>query len=96
MNHFSTSFEKTKACMLQHPAIPLSLFPVGTHWHDLVEDQVEQTEGQLEEDEQKFHKKLLNDEAQLEDKLDNLQVCRHWWKVSSLTAKLLVSFLHWV
>jgi len=31
-------------------------------------------EGQLEQDEQKFHEKLLDDEAQLEDKLDNLQL----------------------
>jgi len=31
-----TSFEQTKACTLQHPAIPLSLFLVGTHWHGLV------------------------------------------------------------
>ena len=65
-------------------------------WPRHIEDQVEQTEGQLEQDEQKFHKKVLDDEAQLEDKLDNLQVCRHWWKVSSLAAKLLVSFPHWV
>ena len=57
-------------------------------WPRHIEDQVEQTEGQLEQDEQKFHKKLLDDEAQLEDKLDNLQVCRLWWKVSSLAAKL--------
>ena len=38
-------------------------------------DQVEQSEEQLEQDEQKFHKKLLDDQTQLEDKLDTLQVC---------------------
>lgn len=37
-------------------------------------DQIELTETQMEQDESKFHKKLLDDQTQLEDKLDTLQV----------------------
>ena len=44
-------------------------------WPRRIVDQVEQSEEQLEQDEQKFHKKLLDDQTQLEDKLDTLQVC---------------------
>ena len=46
-------------------------------WPRRIVDQVEQSEEQLEQDEQKFHKKLLDDQTQLEDKLDTLQVLCH-------------------
>ncbi len=37
-------------------------------------DQMEQTEEQIEADQEKFHKKLLDDQMQLEDRLDSLQM----------------------
>jgi len=37
-------------------------------------DQIAQTEIQLDTDQEKFHKKLLDDQVQLEDKLDTLQM----------------------
>ena len=37
-------------------------------------DQIEQTEIQLNTDQEKFHKKLLDDQIQLEDRLDTLQM----------------------
>ena len=37
-------------------------------------DQIEQTEIQLNTDQEKFHKKLLDDKVQLEDRLDTLQM----------------------
>ncbi len=43
-------------------------------WNKRIIDQIETTETQLEQDEQKFHKKLIDDQTQLEDKLDTLQV----------------------
>lgn len=43
-------------------------------WSRRIIEQVETTETQLENDEQKFHKKLLDDQTQLEDKMDTLQV----------------------
>ena len=43
-------------------------------WPRKILDQIEMTENQMEQDEQKFHKKLIDDQAQLEDKLDTLQV----------------------
>ena len=69
------------------PLLPLSLLPFLSPlpslflswdtlaWPRRIVDQVEQSEEQLEQDEQKFHKKLLDDQTQLEDKLDTLQVC---------------------
>ena len=36
--------------------------------------QIEQTEIQLNTDQEKFHKKLLDDQVQLEDRLDTLQM----------------------
>ena len=43
-------------------------------WNKRIMDQIELTETQMEQDESKFHKKLLDDQTQLEDKLDTLQV----------------------
>jgi hypothetical protein len=43
-------------------------------WPRKVLDQIDMTENQMEQDEQKFHKKLIDDQTQLEDKLDTLQV----------------------
>ena len=43
-------------------------------WPRKVLDQIDITENQMEKDEQKFHKKLIDDQTQLEDKLDTLQV----------------------
>jgi len=43
-------------------------------WNKKILDQIELTETQMENDEQKFHKKLIDDQTQLEDKLDTLQV----------------------
>ena len=37
-------------------------------------DQIEQTEIQLNTDQEKFHKKLLDDQVQLEDRLDTVQM----------------------
>ncbi len=37
-------------------------------------DQLAQTEIQLDTDQEKFHKKLLDDQVQLEDRLDTLQM----------------------
>ena len=55
---------------------PIFVFSWDTlAWPRRIVDQVEQSEEQLEQDEQKFHKKLLDDQTQLEDKLDTLQVC---------------------
>lgn len=44
-------------------------------WPSKITDQIELTEQQLEQDEQKFQKKLLDDQTQLEDRLDSVQVC---------------------
>ncbi len=44
-------------------------------WPFKITDQIEQTEEQLEQDQQKFQKKLLDDETQLDDRLDTVQVC---------------------
>ena len=46
-------------------------------WPRKVVDQIESTEQQLEQDEQRFQKKLLDDQTQLDDKLDTLQVHTH-------------------
>ena len=43
-------------------------------WPRKILDQIDITENQMEQDEQKFHKKLIDDQTQLEDKLDTLQV----------------------
>ena len=43
-------------------------------WPSKISDQVETQEEQLEQDQQKFQKKLLDDQTQLDDKLDSLQV----------------------
>lgn len=43
-------------------------------WPRKIYDQIEITENQMEQDEQKFNKKLVDDQTQLEDKLDTLQV----------------------
>ena len=43
-------------------------------WPCKILDQIDITENQMEQDEQKFHKKLIDDQTQLEDKLDTLQV----------------------
>lgn len=45
-------------------------------WPRKVMDQIDITENQMEQDEQKFHKKLIDDQTQLEDKLDTLQVSK--------------------
>ena len=45
-------------------------------WPRKVLDQIDITENQMEQDEQKFHKKLIDDQTQLEDKLDTLQVSK--------------------
>ena len=43
-------------------------------WPHKITDQIEATEEQLCQDEQKFQKKLLDDQTQLEDRLDTVQV----------------------
>lgn len=43
-------------------------------WPHKILDQIDITENQMEKDEKKFHKKLIDDQTQLEDKLDTLQV----------------------
>ena len=62
--------------MVQFLFIPsFSLFWWDTlAWPRKIFDQIDITENQMEQDEQKFHKKLIDDQTQLEDKLDTLQV----------------------
>ena len=43
-------------------------------WPGKISDQVEHTEAQMEQDNEKFQKKLIDDQQQLEDRLDTLQV----------------------
>ena len=43
-------------------------------WPHKILGQIGSTEEQLQTDEQKFQKKLVDDQAQLDDKLDTLQV----------------------
>ena len=43
-------------------------------WPGKITDQVESTETQMEQDNQKFQKKLSDDQQQLEDRLDTLQL----------------------
>ena len=47
-------------------------------WPRKILDQIDITENQMEQDEQKFHKKLIDDQTQLEDKLDTLQVSKKY------------------
>lgn len=43
-------------------------------WPKRIIDQMELTEQQMNIDQEKFHKKLIDDQMQLEDKLDSLQM----------------------
>ncbi len=45
-------------------------------WPSKIADQIELTEEQLDQDEQKFQKKLQDDQTQLDDRLDSVQVCK--------------------
>ena len=58
--------------MFISPSLPFSWTTLS--WPHKLVDQVEATEAQLEQDEQKFQKKLLDDQTQLDDKLDTIQV----------------------
>ena len=63
-------------------------------WPRKICDQVDITENQIEQDEQKFHKKLLDDQTQLEDKLDTLQVrIIRWHSVINLRMTTTYSIL---
>ena len=44
-------------------------------WPHKIEVQMEQTEVQLEEDEERFHKLQMSDQANFNDKIDTLNVC---------------------
>ena len=53
--------------------------PLSTSWNTLawpgkITDQIDSTETQMEQDNQKFLKKLSDDQQQLEDRLDTLQL----------------------
>lgn len=65
--------------MIEDYFYPLSDDDFNNRWDTLswprrIFDQIDITENQMEQDEQKFHKKLIDDQTQLEDKLDTLQV----------------------
>ena len=59
------------------PLLNLSLFLSRWNtlsWPKKIIDQIEQTKLQLTLDQDKYHKKLLDDQLQLDDKLDSLQM----------------------
>ncbi len=64
-------------------------------WPFKIADQIELTEEQLDQDEQKFQKKLQDDQTQLDDRLDSVQVCKIHYRtvcvLSRVTAHLLGS-----
>lgn len=62
-----------------HSQLIITLFFPTTSWNTLawpgkISDQVEMTETQMDQDNQKFLKKLSDDQQQLEDRLDTLQL----------------------
>ena len=77
--HVSLSFELNSLISVCY--LCTALFENCFRWDTLswprkIFDQIDNTENQMEQDEQKFHKKLIDDQTQLEDKLDTLQVSR--------------------
>jgi len=61
-------------------------------WPHKIEVQMEQTQTQLEEDEERFHKLQLTDQANFNDKLDTLSVC-HYEDILPLGLSLLPKHL---
>ena len=47
-------------------------------WPKKVADQIEMTEQQLDENEKKFQKNLVNDQGNFDDRLDTLEVEHHF------------------
>lgn len=56
---------------------------------------MELTEKQLEEDEERFHKLQMSDQANFNDKLDTLSVRAHRYKIRSYFQNLSPIFSNW-